>query len=95
MNYVHAILEIIALSYKLVALHEGRLNFTMVARKALIKNKMQVEKSNECDILLPVFGGDSVTRGWSGSAQKVSDRLSISKYLSKHIIYYRLILSRA
>jgi hypothetical protein len=35
LSYVHAILEIIALSYKLVALHEGRLNIKMAARKAL------------------------------------------------------------
>jgi len=39
MSYVHAILEISALSFKLVALHEGRLNFKMAARKALIKTK--------------------------------------------------------
>ena len=35
MNYVQAILAIIALSHKLVALHEGRLNIKMAARKAL------------------------------------------------------------
>jgi hypothetical protein len=57
---------------------------------------MRVEKSNECDILWPDFGGDNVTRGWSGSAQKVPGRLSIDKYLSKHIIRYRpLIISGA
>jgi hypothetical protein len=52
---------------------------------------MRVEKSNECDILLAVFGIDNVTKNWSGSAQKVPGRLSVYKYLSKHIIRYRLI----